>query len=125
MPSWGRGHGGATQRRDPRHSRAQSHASIEGARGTIPRDFCIRWRIPREVTMGIRLVMRRILGGVGLFLMVVGRARVLLFMGYMGGAEMRKEHKRLVSTISVVHQDMGRGPEKGQHDATGNPAHSA
>lgn len=57
--------------------------------------------------------------------MVVGCARVLLFMVHMAGAEMREEDKRLVPIMSVVHQDIGRGPEKGQNDATSDPVHSA
>ena len=79
-------------------------------------------RIPREVTVGVRLVMRRVMRVLGLSLMVM----VVVYGIRVGvrGAGMWEEHKRRVSPSRMVNKHMRRGEEKGQNESNGEHVHS-
>jgi hypothetical protein len=79
-------------------------------------------RIPREVTVGVRLVMRSVMLFLGLSLMVM----VVVYGIRVGvrGAGMWEERKRHVSPNRMVDKHMGRGAEKGQNESNGEHVHS-
>jgi hypothetical protein len=88
--------------------------------------FPIGLRIPREVTVGIRLVVSGIMRVLGLPVMVMAVVcpRVRYISVGMRWPKMRKERKRRVSTSRMVHKDMRCRAEKGKYESNGKCAHS-
>ena len=95
--------------RDDRYGRAHHHhVESEVTWSPVLHDFPICVRIPHEVTVGIRLVMRGIMLVLGLLfmVMVVVYTRVRCISVGVRWPKMRKERKRRVSTSRMVNKNM-------------------
>ena len=94
--------------RDDRYGRASHHVESENTWSHVRHDFPMRVRIPHEVTVGIRLVMRGIMRVLGLpvMVMVVVGTRVRCLSVGVRWPEMRKERKRRASTSRMVNKHM-------------------
>jgi hypothetical protein len=95
--------------RDDRYGRAHHHhVESEVTWSPLLHDFPMRLRIPREVTVGIRLVMRGIMLVLGLpvMVMVVVCTSVRCISAGVRWPQMRKKRKRRVSTRRMVNKDM-------------------
>jgi hypothetical protein len=97
------------KRRDDRYGRANHyHVESEDTWSHARHDFPICLRIPREVTVGIRLVMRgsMLVLGLPFMVMVVMCTSIRCISMGVKWPEMRKERKRRVSTSRMVNKHM-------------------
>ena len=95
------------QSRGDHNGRANYHIKSDDTWRHILHDLLIRLRVPHEMSMGIRLVMSggMLVWGLPLRVMVCARVYCITVVS-MGGAEMRKKHKRRRATKRMVNQHM-------------------
>jgi hypothetical protein len=110
--------------RSDRYGRAHHHVESEDTWSHVRHDFPMCMRIPREVTVGIRQMVRGVMLVLGLSFMIVVYTRGRCISVGVRWPEMRKERKRRVSTSRMINNDMRRGEEKGKNESNGERAHS-
>ena len=96
------------KRSGDRYGRAHHHVESEDMWRHELHDFPMCVRIPREVTVGIRLVVRGVMLVLGLpvMVMVVVCTRVRCIRMGVRWTEMRKERKRRGSISRMINKDM-------------------
>lgn len=99
---------GMKQSSGDRYGRAHHGVASEDTWRHVRHDFATRLCIPHEVTVGIRLVVRRVMGVLGLPSMAVAMmyARVRGIEVGVRGLEMGQECKRRMPPSRMVHEDV-------------------
>lgn len=107
------------KRHGDRYREMYPWVSSKDAGSKVQHDFSTRGRRPHAVTMGICLVMVRVMRVCGFTLVVMVHVRMCRITVGMRGSKMRQKRKRPLSPRPMVNQHVRRSVEKGKNDAEG------
>ena len=122
-----RGKGGDTQqRRGCDRVLGYQYVGIVHERHWSPRIWRTRGSIPREVAMGVGMVMTgmRLAGALPLVIVLMMHVCSLVVIVEVGWTGMGEEHTMPLSARTVVNDHMHRRPEKGNHQSQAYQAHN-